>query len=45
MFKVQVMVVYKLVKDDVAAGFAGPFGYSGPVFADGNNFNLPTPKL
>ena len=32
-------------KGNVAAGFAGPFGYSGPVFADGNNFNLPTPKI
>jgi hypothetical protein len=24
--------------------FYGPFGYVGPTFADGNNFNLPTPK-
>lgn len=30
---------------NVAVGFAGPFGYVGPVFADGNNFNLPTPKI
>jgi hypothetical protein len=32
-------------KGNVAVGFAGPFGYTGPVFADGNNFNLPTPKI
>ncbi len=30
---------------NVAVGFAGPFAYEGPVFADGNNFNLPTPKI
>ena len=30
---------------NVAVGFAGPFAYAGPVFADGNNFNLPTPKI
>lgn len=30
---------------NVAVGFAGPFAYDGPVFADGNNFNLPTPKI
>ena len=30
---------------NVAVGFAGPFGYVGPTFADGNNFNLPTPKI
>jgi hypothetical protein len=30
---------------NVAVGFAGPFGYVGPVYADGNNFNLPTPKI
>jgi starch-binding outer membrane protein, SusD/RagB family len=30
---------------NVAVGFSGPFGYVGPVFADGNNFNLPTPKI
>lgn len=33
------------VEGNVAVGFAGPFGYEGPVFADGNNFNLPTPKI
>ena len=33
------------VEGNVAVGFAGPFGYDGPVFADGNNFNLPTPKI
>ena len=33
------------VEGNVAVGFAGPFGYKGPVFADGNNFNLPTPKI
>jgi hypothetical protein len=32
-------------KGNVAVGFAGPFGYVGPTFADGNNFNLPTPKI
>jgi hypothetical protein len=30
---------------NVAVGFAGPNNYEGPVFADGNNFNLPTPKI
>lgn len=30
---------------NVAVGFAGPFGYVGPTYADGNNFNLPTPKI
>ncbi len=33
------------LEGNVAVGFAGPFGYEGPVFADGNNFNLPTPKI
>ena len=33
------------VEGNVAVGFAGPFAYEGPVFADGNNFNLPTPKI
>jgi hypothetical protein len=33
------------IEGNVAVGFAGPFGYEGPVFADGNNFNLPTPKI
>lgn len=33
------------IEGNVAVGFAGPFGYKGPVFADGNNFNLPTPKI
>ena len=33
------------LEGNVAAGFAGPFGYEGPTYADGNNFNLPTPKL
>lgn len=33
------------VEGNVAVGFSGPFGYEGPVFADGNNFNLPTPKI
>ncbi|MFM9826537.1 RagB/SusD family nutrient uptake outer membrane protein [Flavobacterium sp.] len=33
------------VEGNVAAGFAGPFGYVGPTYADGNNFNLPTPKI
>lgn len=35
----------QFVEGNVAVGFAGPFGYVGPVFADGNNFNLPTPKI
>ena len=33
------------VEGNVAVGFAGPNAYEGPVFADGNNFNLPTPKI
>ncbi len=33
------------IEGNVAVGFSGPFGYEGPVFADGNNFNLPTPKI
>lgn len=33
------------VEGNVAVGFSGPFAYEGPVFADGNNFNLPTPKI
>lgn len=33
------------IEGNVAVGFAGPFAYEGPVFADGNNFNLPTPKI
>ncbi len=33
------------LEGNVAAGFAGPFGYVGPTYADGNNFNLPTPKI
>lgn len=33
------------IEGNVAVGFAGPFGYEGPLFADGNNFNLPTPKI
>jgi tetratricopeptide (TPR) repeat protein len=35
----------QVVEGNVAVGFSGPFGYVGPVFADGNNFNLPTPKI
>ncbi len=35
----------QFIEGNVAVGFAGPFGYVGPVFADGNNFNLPTPKI
>ncbi len=33
------------IEGNVAVGFAGPNAYEGPVFADGNNFNLPTPKI
>lgn len=33
------------IEGNVAVGFSGPYGYEGPVFADGNNFNLPTPKI
>ena len=33
------------IEGNVAVGFSGPFAYEGPVFADGNNFNLPTPKI
>jgi hypothetical protein len=35
----------QFIEGNVAVGFAGPNGYEGPVFADGNNFNLPTPKI
>jgi hypothetical protein len=35
----------QFVEGNVAVGFAGPNNYVGPFFADGNNFNLPTPKI
>jgi hypothetical protein len=44
MFKVQVIMVYKLVRE-CSSRFCWTFWIYWTCFADGNNFNLPTPKI